>query len=206
MRPKITVIMPVYNCADLVERALNSIPASKDIQVVVVNDGSTDNSWHKIVDWHTRNYDKFNEETEIHNWTKNRGVASAVNLGYDRAVGEYVVLLSSDDYFISDFSDVLPFMDGKNDLIYFNIRVNDGSVWSLDEKSKKLYVGSVKFIRREFMGDTRNPDKKWHEDVDFTSQLMAKNPREVFTGLTIKHYNFPREGSLTWQATHKENK
>lgn len=204
MKPKITVIMPVYNCDDLVERALNSIPVRDDIQVVVVNDGSTDESWHKILGWYDNNYDKFHKDSEIHNWTQNRGVASAVNLGYDRAIGEYVVLLSSDDYFIDDFKRVLPMMDGKNDLIYFDLRVNDGSIWHLDEKSKKLYVGSVKFIRREFMGDIRNPDKKWHEDVDFTSQLMAKNPKEVFTGLAVKHYNFPREGSLTWQATHRE--
>ena len=206
MKPKLTVIMPVYNCADLVERALDSIPKSNNIQIIVVNDGSTDDSWSKVLTWYDNNYEKLNKHSEIHHWKKNKGVASAVNLGYDRAMGEYVVLLSSDDYFIDDFTNILPLMDGENDLIYFDLQVNDGSIWRVDEESKKLYVGSVKFIRREFLGDTRNPDKKWHEDVDFTSQLMAKNPKEVFTGIVVKHYNFPREGSLTWQATHGGNK
>ena len=206
MKPKLTVIMPVYNCDELVERALNSIPVADDIQVIVVNDGSTDKSWSKILTWYDNNYEKFNKQSEIHNWTENRGVASAVNLGYNRAVGEYVVLLSSDDYFVDDFTNFWSLMDGENDLVYFDLQVNDGSIWRVNEDTKKYYVGSVKFVRREFLGDSRNPDKKWHEDADLTKQLMAKNPKEVFTGIVAKHYNFPREGSLTWQATHGESK
>lgn len=206
MKPKLTVIMPVYNCQDLVDRALNSIPVSKDIQVVVINDGSTDESWSRILNWYNRNYERFNKHSEIINWTENNGVAAAVNLGYDRAIGDYVVLLSSDDYFISDFSQFWPLMDGENDMIYFDLRVNDGSIWRISEDNKRLYVGSVKFIRRDFLGDTRNPDKDWHEDAYFYKALLDKNPKEVFTGIVAKHYNFPREGSLTWQATHKERK
>lgn len=198
--------MPVYNCEDLVERALDSIPKSQDIQVIVVNDGSTDKSWSKILGWYSNNYGKFNKESELHNWTDNRGVAAAVNLGYDRAVGEYVVLLSSDDYFVDDFTNFWPLLDGENDLVYFDLQVNDNSIWRVNKDTKKYYVGSVKFVRREFLGDSRNPDKKWHEDADLTHELMTKNPKEVFTGIVAKHYNFPREGSLTWQATHKEGK
>ena len=142
----------------------------------------------------------------IHRSDKNRGVAATMNQGFDLAKGEYIVSLSSDDYYVNDFDQFMTYLDGENDLIYFDLEVNDGSVWHVDEKSKKLYVGAVKFIRREFLGNIRNPDRKWHEDVTFTDQLQKKNPKEVFTGIVLKHYNFPREGSLTWQATHKENK
>lgn len=45
---------------------------------------------------------------------------------------------------------------------------------------------------------------KWHEDKPFSEELYAKNPREVFTGIVLKHYNFPREGSLIWQADHNK--
>lgn len=34
----------------------------------------------------------------------------------------------------------------------------------------------------------------------FSNKLYDKKPKEVFTGIVLKHYNFPHEGSLTWQA------
>ena len=68
------------------------------------------------------------------------------------------------------------------------------------EETKHKYVGAVKFIRREFLGDTRVPGLKYREDVPFSEQLYKKNPSEVFTGIILKHYNYPRIGSLTWQA------
>jgi len=203
-QPKITVIMPVYNCELWVDHALNSIPVAGDVQVVVVNDGSTDNSWTRILTWYDNNYNKISPSSEIINWQENKGVASALNLGYSRAIGEYVVLLSADDWFIKDFEQFRPLLNGENDLVYFDLEVNDGSVWHVTPENEKLYVGSVKFMRRGLIGDTRVPDKKWHEDVGFTKELMTKNPKKVFTGIVLKHYNFPREGSLTWQATHKD--
>ena len=102
----------------------------------------------------------------------------------------------------------MPYLDGKNDLVYFDLEINDGSIFHVDEKSKHEYVGAVKFMRREFLGDTRIPDLKFREDYPFSNQLYDKNPKEVFTGIVLKHYNFPHEGSLTWQACNgfKEDK
>lgn len=199
MTPKITVIVPVYNEEELVKRALESVPLAEDTQVIVINDGSTDGSWRVIAEWYSQNYNKMHPTSEIHN-TENRGVARAMNLGFNRAQGEYIVSLSSDDYYLADFSQFRPLLDGKNDLIYFDLEVNDSSVWHLDEKSKLEFVGAVKFIRREFLGNTRVPDMKYKEDRPFSGELYRKNPKEVFTGIVLKHYNFPHEGSLSWQA------
>ena len=199
--PKITVIIPCYNEQDLIGKALDSIPVSKDIQFVIIDDGSTDDSWSKILTWYDNNYEKFSKHSEVHH-TENRGVASAMNMGFGRAVGEYIVSLSADDYYLTDFEEFRPYLNGTNDLVYFDLEVNDGSVWHVDKESKQEFVGAVKFIRRGFMGDTRVPNKKWHEDKPFSSELYAKNPKEVFTGIVLKHYNWPHEGSLSWQANH----
>ena len=201
MKPKITVIIPCYNEQDLIDKALNSVPINKDVQVIVIDDGSTDDSWSKILTWYDNNYGKFHKDSEIHH-TKNNGVAAAMNLGFGRALGEYIVSLSADDYYITDFEKFIPHLNGINDLVYFDLQVNDGSVWHVDEQSKKDFVGAVKFIRRDFLGDTRVPNKKWHEDKPFSSELYGKNPKEVFTGIVLKHYNWPHEGSLSWQANH----
>ena len=201
MKPKISLIMPIYNAEDTLRRALDSLPLADDIQVILLDDGSTDNSWQIALDWwreHPTN------RGIIHRWEDNHGVAATMNLGFELADGEYIVSLSSDDYYLTDFEQFRPLLDGKNDLIYFDLEVNDGSVWHLDEHSKDEFVGAVKFIRREFLGDTRIPSLKWFEDKPFSEALYSKNPKEVFTGIVLKHYTFPREGSLLWQANQQK--
>lgn len=196
---KLTVIIPCYNEEQLIVRALESVPKSKNTQIIVIDDGSTDDSWSKILTWYDNNYELFNKESEIHH-TENHGVASAMNIGFNRALGDYIVSLSADDYYLTGFEPFQQYLDGKNDLIYFDLEVNDGSVWHIDEKSKLEFVGAVKFIRREFLGDTRVPNLKYKEDKPFTGELYNKNPKEVFTGIALKHYNWPHEGSLSWRA------
>lgn len=199
MKPKISVIIPVFNTKDYLQRALNSVPMADDVQLIVIDDGSTDGSWQIALDWWNKHIkDKW---SIIHRWTDNHGVAAAMNLGFSLANGEYIGSLSSDDYYREGFGEIRKYLDGKNDLVYFDLKVNDGSVWHLDENSKKEFVGAVKFIRKDFLGDTRVPtNRKYKEDTPFSRALYAKNPNEVFTGIVLKHYNFPREGSLSWQA------
>lgn len=48
---KLSIIVPVYNQQDLIIRALESIPKRKDIEVVIVNDGSTDNTYNRCLKW-----------------------------------------------------------------------------------------------------------------------------------------------------------
>ena len=198
--PKISLIMPIYDAEDTLERALDSIPLAKDTQVILVDDGSTDKSWAIALAWYSKHYNDLHRRSVIHRWTDNRGVAKAMNLGFSLATGEYIVSLSSVDYYLTNFDQFRPYLDGKNDLIYFDLEVNDGSVWHVDERSKREFVGAVKFIRREFLGDVRVPNRKYKEDGPFSRALYAKNPKEVFTGIALKHYNWPHEGSLSWQA------
>lgn len=204
MKPKISIIMPIYNAEKTLQRALDSLPTASDIQIILLDDGSTDNSWQIALDWWRKH--NTGAGSTIHRWEKNKGVAKTMNLGFDLAQGEYIGSLSSDDWFVADIDQFRPYFDGTNDLVYFDLKVNDDSIWHLDKESKNMFVGAVKFMRREFVGDTRIPDKKWEEDVPFSQALQKKNPKEVFTGIVAKRYNFPREGSLTWQKEHQKDK
>lgn len=196
---KLSIIMPIYNAEETLERALDSIPLDKDTQLILLDDGSTDGSWDIALKW-WRKHSIDGTGSVIHRWEPNHGVAATMNLGFNMAHGEYIVSLSSDDYYLTDFSKIMPYLDGENDLVYFDLEVNSGDIWHLDEQSKETYVGAVKFIRNKFLGDTRIPEQKWHEDIDFSKALFAKEPKEVFTGIVLKHYNWPRVGSLSWQA------
>ena len=191
---KVSVIIPVYNQEDLVIRAIESIPKRDDIEVIVIDDGSTDNTWERLKEYSQK------EKTNyllVKN-SENKGVAYTVNRGYDLATGRYVVLLGSDDYFYTDkFEECMEKLNGT-DLVYFDMQVNNGDIWDINEKSKMVLVGSVKFMRRKFIGDTRCPEEKQSgEDKPFYHQLLEKNPTEKFTHIVVKHYNHPREGSLT---------
>ena len=192
---KVTVIIPVYNQEELVIRALNSIPIRDDIEVLVIDDGSDDSTWQNLLNYRNSHPDFLNLIL-LYN-EKNMGVAYTVNKGYNYAKGEYVVLLGSDDYFYTErFNKCIEELDGT-DLVYFDLQVNNGDVLIVTPISKETYCGSVKFMRREFIGDTRCPEnKRAGEDYFFYQELLKKNPTEKFTNITAKHYNFPRDGSL----------
>lgn len=199
---KVSVIIPVFNQEELIIKAIESVPKRKDIEIIVIDDGSSDNTWNKITNYRFEHEDFIN--LRIYSNKGNRGVAYTVNKGYDNAKGEYIVLLGSDDYFYTDkFEKILPELNGT-DLVYFNLQVNNGDVWRLTEENKTGYCGSVKFMKRSFVGDTRCPeDKRQGEDWFFYQELLKKNPTEKFTDITVKHYNYPRENSLTDLAIRK---
>ncbi len=198
MNYKLTVIIPVYNQEQLVIRAIESIPKREDIEIIVIDDDSKDNTWLNLIDYRENQRDLFN--LILLRNEKNMGVAYTVNKGLDYARGEYVVLLGSDDYFITEMvNGIMEVYLNGTDLVYFNLETNDGTIFRVDkESSRNNYVGSVKFMKRSFIGNTRNPiDKRAQEDFYFYKDLLEKEPTEIYTDIVAKHYNFPREGSLT---------
>jgi len=199
---KLSVIIPVYNQQDLILKAIQSVPKSDNIEIIIIDDGSTDNTLDTILDY--MSIEGQGEQIKLLGNPENKGVGYTINRGLDAAIGEYIVLLGSDDHFLTNnLEQVLEQADGT-DLIYFNLRVNDGSILEINEETKNGYCGSVKLMRREFIGDIRNPEIRVREDLDFYNQLIAHNPTEKFTDIVAKHYNFPRENSLTAQFNRGE--
>jgi glycosyltransferase involved in cell wall biosynthesis len=94
MTPFFSVIVPVYNRADVLEQALRSVldQTFQDFEIVVIDDGSSDHPEEVVA--------RMNDP-RIHIISKqNGGGAAARNLGFDRAQGQYVALLDSDDVFL----------------------------------------------------------------------------------------------------------
>lgn len=197
---KLSVIVPVYNQEELVIRALESIPKTDNIETIVIDDNSTDNTASNLIKYRSKYCDKMILDLKA----KNEGVGVAVNTGLDLANGEYVVLLGSDDYFVTDkLIEAMEELDGT-DLVYFNLQINDGTIWEINEKSSRdPFVGSVKFMRRAFIGDTRCPKIRATEDYYFYQDLLKKSPTEKYLNYVVKHYNYPRTGSLTWGRFNK---
>ena len=192
---KLSVIMPLYNQRDMLVIGLDSVPKRADIEIIVIDDCSTDDSF-TIVEKYQKDTGK--NITLLHN-ERNRGIGYTVNRGLDVAKGEYIVQLDSDgDYFIN-LENAMDELDGT-DIIYFSQEINDGKFWIQSPNAR--YPGSAKFVRREFIGDSREPHLENSEDNAFYKILMSKHPTEKFIDVKrmYLHYNYPRKGSLTWNV------
>ena len=102
--PAVSVIVPVYNVRDYVGRALESAVCQTlpGIEIIVVDDGSTDGSATLCGEYAGRRPDLIRVIRQ-----KNSGVAAARNRGLQEARGEYVAFLDADDYLADDFCQVL---------------------------------------------------------------------------------------------------
>ena len=92
---KISVIVPVYNVENYLEKCLNSLVNQnlQEIEILVINDGSTDNS-QKIIEVFQSKFPQ-----KIKTFAKeNGGLSDARNFGIDRATGEFLAFVDSDDY------------------------------------------------------------------------------------------------------------
>ncbi|MEC5157413.1 glycosyltransferase family 2 protein [Chryseobacterium sp. MP_3.2] len=92
---KVSVIVPVYNVEKYLKKCLDSLVSQtlKDIEIIVVNDGSTDNSQFLIEDFSKKFPFKIKAFTK-----ENGGLSDARNLGLNHATGAYIGFVDSDDW------------------------------------------------------------------------------------------------------------
>ena len=92
--PTVSVIIPTYNRAHLVGRAIKSVlnQTYRDFEIIVVDDGSTDNTKDII-----KEFQKKDKRIKYIPYEKNKGGSAARNTGIKAAKGEYIAFLDSDD-------------------------------------------------------------------------------------------------------------
>lgn len=103
--PKVSIAVPVFNSAKFLPECLDSLmnQTYQDIEILCVNDGSTDNSLEIL-------HEYAKKDARIHVFSKGnegKGAASARNMGLENATGEYIQFLDSDDFFELDMVEKL---------------------------------------------------------------------------------------------------
>jgi glycosyltransferase involved in cell wall biosynthesis len=132
--PKISVIIPTYNHGGYVGKAINSVlnQTYKDYEIIVVDDGSTDNT-RRLIDAYGNQIKYIYQE--------NQGLASARNTGIQASQAKYVAFLDADDWFAEDNLQIkMSFMESHPDAVWVY------SDWQyLDDKGNYLEKGSTIF-------------------------------------------------------------
>lgn len=190
---KLSIIIPVYNQEELVRKAIESIPRRNDIEIIAIDDSSTDNSYNVIKEY---------EYVRSFKNDKNIGVGATRNKGIELATGEYVMFLDSDDYLYPMINEFMKLLHDK-DIIYYGLIENDGTRIMPTPQNNSIVCGTVKAIKKSFIGDSRYAEANFAEDWYFNKSLLDKKPTMEFSNIYLLHYNHPREGSLFDIATNK---
>ena len=196
---KLSILIPVWNQEKLVIKALDHLPWRDDVEVIVRDDGSTDNTLANL-----KQYKKEHPEidlTVISN-DRNRGVAWTKNRLLEAANGEWIHIHDSDDWVYTDLYDnmISEWLDmcADADIVCMDLEINSGDRLSLNEDSQRALCAQIaRFIKRSFVQGITFPEEiKAGDDRYFAEEMLARNPKMVYSGIMAYHYNYPREGSL----------
>ena len=186
---KLSIIIPMYNAEEFIIRALDSIPNRDDIEVICIDDCSTDNTYNLVKEYKRLNIRLFKNDI-------NRGVGYTTNVGYDNSNGEWIIGIDNDDYLLTDqYNNFINSLDNYEDydMVYLNNEINNGDIWSDTTRSAIwCYV-----IKRNFLGNIRMlEDQNVLVDWKLKQRLDSLNPKIISSNILCYHYNYPREGSL----------
>lgn len=200
---KVSVIIPVYNVENYLKECLDSVcrQSLKDIEIICINDGSTDNSLNILKD-----YQKQDNRLKIFS-QNNYGPGNARNVGMDNADGEYILFIDSDDYIRDDVIEQLYNISKEydadftlfkllnfdnntgetNPIKYFDIpflKKYDGATFNRFDLGEKLFNVSVtspgKLFKRNFIDELRFPENIQFEDTPFIVEAIFRAEKMFF--------------------------
>ncbi len=204
--PKVSVIVPIYNVEKYLEKCINSLLSQtlEDIQIILVNDGSKDNSGNIA-----KEYGKNNKGRVIYVEKENGGLSDARNYGLKYATGDFIAFLDSDDYIEKN-----AYEEMYNKAIEENADyVECDFIWEFPNKirvdkqypykNKKEMLSFVrvvawnKLIKRQLIIDNNLefPKGLRYEDVEFTYKLIPFINKFAYVDKPFIHY-VQREGSI----------
>lgn len=216
---RVSVIVAAYNIEKYIERCIKSIvnQSLSDIEIIVVNDGSTDKTLEKI------NAFKICDTRIKVISQNNKGVVEARKAGFNNAVGEYILFIDGDDFLEANalkeaydyginnnldiicFNSYKTFDNHKEDFYIFN---ND---FFLEEPLKGLLLDNMmpaiwaKMVRRNFIinNDIKFPSYiRYGEDLATVGHWFMYNPKIGLLNKNLYNY-YQRTDSITASISNK---
>lgn len=213
----VSVIVLVHNAAPTVERALDSIAAQtlvKGIELVVVDDGSTDTSLTVVEQWIQAHPHRFTQATIVSHHCR-RGVAAATTTGLKQATGRYVVRCDADDAMMPRALEAMAgeALRGEVDVVWGHTLVDDGCRRRLVKSEPRwadlndapvttaVFALWNKLIRRSLIVDNAlypfEGADCW-EDLGMVARVLALRPRVAMVDEPVYVYHDdPRRATLS---------
>lgn len=206
--PKISIIVPIYNVEQYLSQCLDSILTQtfQDIEVICINDGSTDNSG-KILEQYAlkdRRIKVINKE--------NQGASTARNTGLDMAGSDWICFVDSDDITHPQMLEIAYKQAVLNNVDFVQYRYQEFKTGDVDcrainEKSIKYKIfensslvscrkqkfqntpGPVsKLFKNKIIGKTRFIPHLQFEDYPFIYEVLSKKPKGVYLNAELYFY------------------
>lgn len=210
----VSVIVPVYNVEKYLDRCIKSViqQTYKNMEIILVDDGAKDKSGEMCDAWAAKDP----RVTVFHQ--KNGGVSKARNTGINKATGEYLIFVDSDDVIAPDMVEHLIWLlESENadiamcglyhifDESNISFESKDAEVNSFDRVSairelwyQTSFLPSVwgKVYKRDIFGELRFTEGILFEDVDLLHKLFWKSGKIVYQDVPLYGY-VHRENSIT---------
>lgn len=221
---KISILVPIYNAEEYIEKCLESIinQTYKNIEIVLVEDGSTDNSMQII-----KKYEKQDNRIKIIS-IKNNGVADARNKAIENATGEYLTFVDSDDYIEKDYVETLytnlkkyeadiavcncyNIIEKTANKTYKTFKINKVQEFNNIEAVENLFYYNFfrhspwgKLYKKDLWNNIKFPVGKNYEDLATIYKLFLKSKKVIY--IPKEKYNYLiRQGSIVHNEMKKED-
>lgn len=223
--PNISIIIPCYNCGELVGETLKTLENQtyKDFEVICVNDGSKDDTLAVLNKW------KQNSSLDMKVLDQeNSGVSVTRNRGIDAANGRYILFLDADDMYHPDFIKLLlnALEDSDADVAYCRLSRDYDAVfngktfeqeYTVKTRSEAMHdllykMGSFGFYCYLYRGELLKkenirfvPDSKFGEDRELIWKYMCHCKNAAFVDKVLLWYrpnmNSATQGKASWRRT-----
>lgn len=181
---KVSLIVPIYNSQNYLEKCIKSLlnQTLKDIQIILIDDGSTDGS-EKIIK-------SFDDERIVYISKNNEGIGKTRNLGIDKATGEFLAFVDSDDYLNEHFCEymyqkainddcdlvVCDFFEDRNTLVGIKFKdFKDTNLRETPELINNINLGPCnKLYKKSLFDDKSNrfEENLKYEDAPFVVKML----------------------------------
>lgn len=192
----VSILVPVYNASRYLRECVSSLTGQTyaDLQIVLINDGSTDDSWNIM-----QELAKQDHRLEVYS-QPNCGVAATRNRLLEKARGEFVLFVDSDDWIERDTVEILMQEQKKEDydIVMYQLSKHktDDCRYTKEEAIKKFlehttFRGSLcdKLIKRDlFEGLRIDETVSYGEDALLVWQVLQRIDKMLFIGKTFYHY------------------
>ena len=212
--PLISIIVPIYNVEKYVRKCLDSLKSQtmKEIEVICIDDGSTDRSGEIADEYASDVYPIFHI---IH--TENRGLSAARNRGIDEARGGWLMFVDSDDWVEREFCEI-PYekaLEYGADLVIFRafyerncrrIKKNNCEIHGLINEYTAHTSGGVvawnKLYEKSLFEKIRYPEARVYEDIATTHKIVHIAKRIYVLNECLYHQVY-RKNSISHINTRK---